>query len=155
RTVDRYTYRTIAAVDDTSYIVEYERVVTANVQLKGSKHIGSSRCDGLQTGRAQGAQELPDSEQGGGAGDGGSASRIECVQAADRCECDRQAKVLPKARYRHVDMPDITEDSRPERNGIERLAIAPNSCLAFRASDDRVPLVPPQNLMSFADDLVQ
>ena len=46
-------------------------------------------------------------------------------------------------------------NSRPERDAVERQAVAPQRGLAFGAADDVVPIVLVQILSRLGDDLVQ
>ena len=61
----------------------------------------------------------------------------------------------PKSAHRDIDLADVAQHPRPERESVERHAVAPQRCFGFGAADDVVPIVLVQVLPRLGDDLMQ
>ena len=80
---------------------------------------------------------------------------MKALQRADRSEHDRQAKLAAEPAHHGVDLADVTQDTRPERDRVERHAVPAQRGLGFRPADDVVPVVLVEVLPGLGDDLVQ
>ena len=68
---------------------------------------------------------------------------------------DRQPQLAAELADRGIDLADVAQHPRPERDGVERHAVAPQRGLGFGAADDVVPVVLVEVLPRLGDDLVQ
>ena len=80
---------------------------------------------------------------------------MEALERADRREHHRQAQLAAELADRGVDLADVAQHARPERDRVERHAVAPQRGLALDAADDVVPVVLVEVLPRLGDDLVQ
>src|SRR5580700_10302319 len=80
---------------------------------------------------------------------------MEAFQRADRAQHDRQPQLAAEQFGRDIDLADVAQYARPERDRVQRHAIAPQRGLGFDAADDVVPGVLVEILPRLGDDLVQ
>ena len=80
---------------------------------------------------------------------------MEAFQGADRTQHDRQPQLAAEKFGRGIDLADVAQHARPERDGIERHAVSSQRRLGLDAADDVVPGVLIEVLPRLGDDLVQ
>ena len=80
---------------------------------------------------------------------------MEAFQRADRAKHDRQPQLAAEHFDRRIDLADVAQHARPERNRVERHAVAPQRRLGLGAADDIVPIVLIEIGAGFGDDFVQ
>ena len=83
------------------------------------------------------------------------AGSMKAFERADGSEHDRQAQLAPELGDGGIDLADVAQHPRPEGDGVERHAVAPQRGLRFGAPDDIVPIVLVQVLPRLGDDLMQ
>ena len=82
-------------------------------------------------------------EIAGGAGDGGTAARLEALEAADGRGEDRQPQRPSEERGGEVHLRHVAQHARPERNRVDRLPVTAHRRLGLRAADQVVPRIAP------------
>jgi hypothetical protein len=80
---------------------------------------------------------------------------MEAFQGADRAQHDRQPQLAAQKFGRDVDLADVAQYARSERDGVQRHAVSAQGRLGFDAADDIVPGVLVEILPRLGDDLVQ
>ena len=67
------------------------------------------------------------------------AAGIEDFERADRRQHDRQAQLAAEQLDRRIDLGDVAQHPRPERDLVQRHAVAPHGGLGLGGADDVVP----------------
>jgi hypothetical protein len=80
---------------------------------------------------------------------------VEAFQRADRRQHDRQPHPAAELLDRGIDPAHIAQHPRPERDGVQRHAVAPERGLGLGRAGDVVPVVLVEVLPRLGDDLVQ
>ena len=80
---------------------------------------------------------------------------MKAFQRADRTQHDRQAQLVAEHFRRGIDLADVAQHARPERDRVERHAVAPQRRLGLGAADDIVPIVLVEIGAGLGDDFVQ
>ena len=132
-----------------------EGVVAANVELKHAQGVGRGLGGLLQPRLGHRAQHVGGAERTGTARDGRTRSGIEHLQRADRRQHDRQAQFAAEHLDRRVDLGDVAQHARPERNLVERHAVAAHGRLGLGGADDIVPGVLIEVRARLAHELVK
>ena len=83
------------------------------------------------------------------------AAGMKAFQRADRTQHDRQPQLVAQHFGRGVDLADIAQHAGPERDEVERHAVAPQRRLGLGAADDIIPIVLVQIGARFGDELMQ
>ncbi len=83
------------------------------------------------------------------------ARGIEDFQRADRGQHDRQPHLAAEAFDCRVDLGDIAQHARPERDLVQRHAVAPHRGLGLGGADDVIPGIPVEVGAGLAHELMQ
>ncbi len=153
--VDGQAERRVAVRDGALDVIVDPGLVAAHVELKEAQRIGRRRGQLLEPGIADRAEHVAGAELPDAAHHRGGARGVKAFQRADRRQHHRQAQLAPELVHRRIDLADVAQHPRPERDLVERHAVAPQRGLAFDPADDVVPVVLVQVLPGLGDDLVQ
>ena len=153
--VDGQAERRIAVRDGALDMIVDPGLVAAHIELKQPQRVGRRRRQLLEPGIADRAEHVAGAELPDAAHDRGGAQRVKAFQRADRRQHDRQAQLAPELADRGIDLADVAQHPRPERDRVERHAVAPQRGLALGPADDVVPVVLVQVLARLGDDLMQ
>ena len=138
--VDRQAERGIAAGDGAADAILDKGVVAADIELIDAQRVGRGLGDLLQAGLGDRTQHMGGAEPADAAGDaGGGAGGIEDFERADRRHHHRQAQFAAEHFDRGIDPGDIAQHPRPERDLVERHAVAAHRGLGLGGADDIVP----------------
>ena len=80
---------------------------------------------------------------------------MKTLQRADRREHDGKAELAAKPSDRRIDPAHVAQHARPERDRVERHAIAPQRRFGLGPADDVVPVVLVEVRPRLGDDLMQ
>ncbi len=94
-------------------------------------------------------------EPAGPARDAGAGAGIEQFERADRRQHHRQAQFAAEQLDRRVDLGDVAQHARPERDLVERHAVAAQRGLGLGGADDVVPGILVEVGARLAHELVQ
>jgi len=130
-------------------------LVAADVELIDAQRVGRGLGDGFEPGLAHRAEHMGDAELLRGPCHGGAAALMKDFERADRRQQQRQPQPAPEPLDRRVDPAHVAQHARPERERIQRHAVAPQRGLALGAADDVIPVVLVEILARLLDDLVQ
>ena len=155
RGVDREGERRIAVLDRALDMVVHPVGVAAHVKLIEAQRIGRDPGELFEPRIADRAQHMSDAELPGGAHDRRRARRMEAFERADRREDQRQPHLAAELHGRGIDVADVAQDARAERERLQRHAVAPQRGLGLRSADDVVPVVLVEVLPRLGDDLMQ
>ena len=109
----------------------------------------------FEAGIAHRAEHMGDAEFGRRLDHRLGAAGMKAFQRADRAKHDRQPQLLAEHFGRGIDLADVAQHARPERDRVERHAVAPQRRLGLGAADDVVPIVLVEIGAGFGDELVQ
>ena len=155
RGVDGETEHAVVIGDRARDMVVGPGCVAANIELEHAKAVRRRFGDSLEAGIAHRAQHVGDAEFGGRLDHRLGAAGMEAFQRTDRAKHDRQAQLAAEHLDRRIDLADVAQHARPERDGVERHAVAPQRGFGLHAADDVIPVVLIEILAGFGDDFVQ
>ena len=155
RSVDGQKERRIAVPDRALDMVVDPGIVAADVELIDAQRLGRGLGHFFQTGQGDRGEHVRDAEFARGAHDGRAGALLEAFQRADRRQHDRQPQPAAELLDRGIHLAHIAQNARPERNRVERHAVALERGLALGAADDVVPVVLVEVLARPRDDLMQ
>ncbi len=130
-------------------------LVAAHIELKEAQRIGRRRRQIFEPGIADRAQHVRGPERVDGAHHRLGAGGVKALERADRRKHHREPKRASELAHRGIDLADVAQHPRPERDRVERHAVAPQRGLGFGAPDDVVPIVLIEVLPRLGDDLMQ
>ena len=155
RGVDRQREARVAVLDGALDVIVDPVGVAAHIELVEPQRVGRDLGKLFEARVADRAQHVADAELLGGLDHRGGARRMEALERADRREDQRQPHLAAELAGRGIDIADVAQDARAERQGLQRHAVAPQRRLGLRAADDVVPVVLVEVLPRLGDDLVQ
>ena len=129
--------------------------IAAHIELEDAQGIGRGLGDAFETRIAHRRQHVGDAEFRRRLGDGRGAFGMEAFQRADRTQQHRQLELAAEDFRRGVDLADVAQHARPERDGVERHAVAPQRRFGLDPADDVVPGILIEVLPRLVDDFVQ
>ncbi len=122
-------------------IIVDPRLVAAHIELEHARRVRRGLGDPFETGVADRAEHVRDAEFGRRLDHRLGAAGVKALQRPDRAQHDRQAQLASEHFDGWIDLADVTQNARPERDGVERHAVAPQRRLGLDAADDIVPIV--------------
>ena len=153
--IDGETERGVPVGDGARDMIVDPGRVAAHIELEHAQRVGRRLGHAFEAGIADRAQHMGDAEFAGRLDHRRGALGMKAFQRADRAEHDRQPQLAAENFGRGIDLADVAQHARPERDRIERQAVAPQRRLGFDAADDIVPVVLVEILPRLGDDLVQ
>ena len=155
RGVDREAERAVTVLDRALDMVFDEVLVAADIELEDAQRIRRRLRDPLEPRLGDRRDHVRDAEFAGGADDLRRRARMEAFERADRRQHHRHPQLAAEPFDRGVDLADVGQDARPERDGVERHAVAPQRGLGLGRADDVVPVVLAEVLARLGDELMQ
>ncbi len=128
----------VAVLARAAHMVVHPRVIAAHVELIAADG-GGRRRGRFQPGLADRRQHLRHAELRRGARCRRRAALDDGFQAADRREQHRQPHAPAEERRAGVDPAHIAQHPRPERDRVERLAVAAHRGFGLGAADEVAP----------------
>ncbi len=129
--------------------------VATHIKLEHPQRVGRGFCNVLKAGIADRAQHVRTAELSRRFHDWCGAFFMKAFQRADRAQDDRQPQLAAENFRRDVDLADIAQHARPERNRIERHAVTPQRRFGLDGADDVIPGVLIEIGAGAVDDFVQ
>ncbi len=129
--------------------------VAAHIELEHAQRIGRGLRDRFEAGIANRAEHMRDAEFSRRLDHRLGAAGVKAFQRADRAEHDRQPQLVAEHFDRSIDLADVAQHARPERDRVERHAVAPQRRLGLGAADDIIPIVLIEIGAGFGDEFVQ
>ena len=152
--VHRDAERVVAGVDRATHDVVHPGVVAAHVELEDLRP--GHRLRGLLQPRlGHRTDDDRHAEFGGAAAGGRGAAGIERFQRADRRQHHRQPQLHAEEGRRRVHLGDVAQHARPQRDRIQRRAVAPQRRLALGGADQIAPDVAVELRPRRRDEFVQ
>ena len=153
--VDREAERAVVLRHRAFDIIVDPGFVAAHIELEHAQRIGLGLGDRFETGIADRTQHMGDAEFRRRLDHRRGAAGMEAFQRADRAQHDRQPQLAAEHFGRSIDLADVAQHARPERDRVERHPIAPQRRFGLGAADDVIPIVLIEVLPGLGDKLVQ
>ena len=153
--VDGQTEDSVAVANGALDVIVDPGRVAADIKLIETQRIGCRCGEVLEPGIADRAEHVRGTERVRRAHHRQGTGRMEAFQRSDRGEHDREPELAPEVAHRGIDVADVAQHPRPERDGVERHAVAPQRCFGFGAAYDVVPIVLVKVLPRLGDDFMQ
>ena len=153
--VDGETEHAVLVGDGAGHMVVDPGRIAAHIELEHAQRVGRRLGDPFEAGIADRAQHMGAAEFAGRLDHGCCALGVKTFQRADRAQHDRQPQLAAENFSRDVDLADVPQYARPERDRVQRHAISSQRGLGLDAADDVVPGVLVEILSRLGDDLVQ
>ncbi len=155
RGVDRETKSGIAIGDGAADAILDKGVAAADIELVHSKSTGRGLGGRLQARLGDRAQHMGGAKGAGTARDACGCTSIEQFERADRRQHHRQPHSAAERFDRRIDLGDIAQYPRPERDLVERHAVAAHRGLGLGGADDVVPIILVEVGARFPNEFVQ
>ena len=155
RGVDGQAERGVAVGDRAADAILDKGVVAADIELIDAQRIGRGLGGFLQARLGHRAQHMGGAEGARAARDGSGGAGIEQLERADRRQHHRQAQFAAERCDRRIDPGDIAQHPRPERDLVQRHAVAAHRGFGLGGADDVVPGILVEVGARLADELVQ
>ena len=136
--IDREAYGAIAELQRPFYRAIHPFLVAAHIELEELGIVGGT-ADLFKTGRANRTQHMDDAGTRCGARWDHAAFGDDVLHRTDRRKHDRELELLAQQGRAGIDVLDIAQHARAEREAIERQAILVKGRLGFRAAHEVIP----------------
>ena len=131
------------------------RFVAAHVKLENAQRVRCQLGDCFKTRIAHRAQHMSDAEFAGRLDYRIGAFGMETFQRSDRAQHERQAQLAAEDLRGGIDLAHVAQYARPERDRIERHAVAAQRGLGLDTAGDVIPGVLVQIGAGSGDHFVQ
>ncbi len=116
-------------------------VAAADIELIHPQRIGGGLGSLLQAGLGHRAQHMGRAEAAGGTHDGRASAGIEHFERSDRRDHHRQTQFAAEQLDGGVNPGDVAQHARPERDFVERHAVAAHGGFGLGGTDNVVPVI--------------